>query len=197
MKHIALTETQVETLQDSLSHYNVLLKRQIAVCESRGTEGKHAADILKEKAYDISAVSDCLCRSLEGLSTEKQAYLLPDEEIRDLSEAAPLTEGGTVEDLLTEAAVVRDAVERAASELPAGPARAVLLLRGFYLLGVQRGGEAYRSALALQEDPKAEIAEPMPFYLSGTWTSLWAGELAQYSRAELKKLLEALGLWGL
>ena len=124
MKHIALTETQVETLQDSLSHYNVLLKRQIAVCESRGTEGKHAADILKEKAYDISAVSDCLCRSLEGLSTEKQAYLLPDEEIRDLSEAAPLTEGGTVEDLLTEAAVVRDAVERAASELPAGPARA-------------------------------------------------------------------------
>ncbi len=128
---------------------------------------------------------------------ENQAYLLPDEEIRDLSEAAPFTEGGTVEDLLNEAAVVRDAVERAVSELPAGPASAVLLLRGFYFLGVQRGGEAYRSALALQEDPKAEIAEPMPFHLSGTWTSLWAGELAQYSQAELKKLLEALGLWGL
>ena len=64
MKHIALTETQVETLQDSLSHYNVLLKRQIAVCESRGTEGKHAADILKEEAYVISDISAALRQAL-------------------------------------------------------------------------------------------------------------------------------------
>lgn len=124
---------------------------------------------------------------------DKQAYLLPDEEIRDLSEAAPLTEGGTVEDLLREAAVVRDAIERAVSELPAGPARAVLLLLGFYFLGIQRGGEAYRSELALQDDINAEIPGPMPFSLSELCTGLWVDELAQYSRAELKALLDKLG----
>ena len=64
MKHIALTENQVETLHDSLSHYNILLKRQIAVCESRGPEEKHAADILKEEAHDISGISAALRQAL-------------------------------------------------------------------------------------------------------------------------------------
>ena len=72
------------------------------------------------------------------LPMENQAYLLPDEEIRDLSEAAPFTEGGTVEDLLNEAAVVRDAVERAISELSAGPARMPPLPTG----GLPTGGES-------------------------------------------------------
>lgn len=124
----------------------------------------------------------------------KQAYFLPDEEIQNLSEAAPLTEGGTVEDLLREAAVVRDAIERAVPELPAGQARAVLLLLGFYFLGVQRGGEAYRSELALQESAKAESLEPASFSLSESCMGFWLDELSQYSRPELKALLDDLGL---
>ncbi len=151
----------------------------------------------------------CLAYGLEGLngtretkevfSMKNQAYFLPDEQVRDLSEATPLTEGGTIEDFISEAAVVKSAIERAAPELPADqfPAvlRAVLLMRGLYLLGVQRGGEAYRSLLELQEDLKAEIPDSMTFDLSDSCMELWASDLARYSRAELRELLEVLGLW--
>ena len=86
---------------------------------------------------------------------QRPAYILCDEDLKCLSEYTPYSEGdaflwvidigkkvggfwGIAED-------VAEAIAADAVHLCSGQARALLAMRAFYLLGVLRGGEAYRN----------------------------------------------------
>lgn len=91
----------------------------------------------------------------------KNKYILSDEDIRDLSDLTPFAEGDPVcflEDGDPECGFWAAAEEVAAAsavqaaKLETGQARALFHMRSFYLLGVIRGAEAYRSMLKDEEE---------------------------------------------
>lgn len=90
----------------------------------------------------------------------KNKYILSDEDIRDLSDLTPFAEGDPVVFLedgdtwgfwaAAEEVAAASAVQ--AAKLETGQARALFHMRSFYLLGVIRGAEAYRSMLKDEEE---------------------------------------------
>lgn len=92
----------------------------------------------------------------------EKKYILSDEDVRDLSDLTPFAEGDTVGFLedgdgygfwaAAEEIAVASAVQ--AAKLETGQARALFHMRSFYLLGVLRGAEAYRSMLTDEEKTK-------------------------------------------
>lgn len=128
----------------------------------------------------------------------EKKYILSDDELLDLSEAAPLTEGGTLEELLGEAQHVAEAVEKTGERLNGmdKKARALFYMRAFYFLGVLRGGEAYRASLLLDDDIKAEELPQAAFELSDSCTELFADELRLPGKPSetLKAIYKAVGL---
>ena len=77
----------------------------------------------------------------------KNKYILSDEDIRDLSDLTPFAEGDPVVFLED-----GDTWGFWAAKLETGQARALFHMRSFYLLGVIRGAEAYRSMLKDEEE---------------------------------------------
>lgn len=126
---------------------------------------------------------------------DENKYIFSDEELFELSESAPLTEGGTLEDILSEAQQVAAAIEKTGVDLSTlwPQARALFLMRGFYFLGILRGGEAYRATL-LDDIPGADDPQTVPFELSESCAELCAAELQGKPSETLKAIYRALGL---
>lgn len=126
---------------------------------------------------------------------DESKYILADDELLDLSESVPLTEGGLLEDLLEEAQQVAGAINRAGVDPSSldSRARALLFMRGFYFLGVLRGGEAYRATL-LDELSGADEPPTAQFELSECCTDMFARELEGEPTETVKAVYEAVGL---
>lgn len=122
--------------------------------------------------------------------------LLTLSEITTYAEGDPLcwgTEGGEiVGGFWPLAEEVAKATAAAAVMLSSGQARALLVMRSFYLLGVLRGGEAYRS-LVLDEEGEPEFKN-IPFTLDNLAAADFVDELSALSPEYFNRLLALLGL---
>ena len=65
----------------------------------------------------------------------------------------------------------------------ARPARALFLMRGFYFLGILRGGEAYRASLLLNDNLNADERPTVPFELSESCTDLFVQDVQSNQRS--------------
>lgn len=125
-----------------------------------------------------------------------EKYILPDDELMELSELAPLTEGGALDELLNEAKEVMRAIDAAKADdgvLVDDRAWALYLMRGFYFLGILRGGEAYRAAL-LDDVPGADEPPTVPFALSESCTDLFVKDLEGEPSETLEAIYKILDL---
>lgn len=120
-------------------------------------------------------------------STETGTPILTDEELVFLSESTPCTEGSPLIDFMSEAAEVVKSLSTFAAGTTDMRVRLLLLMRGFYFLGVLRGGEAYRGTLEDKDLP------PLPFDLSVSCTELFAGDLEDLTTADLDRVCAAVG----
>lgn len=125
-----------------------------------------------------------------------EKYILSDDELFDLSESAPLTEGGTLDELLDESKEVMRAIDAAKADdgvLVDDRAWALYLMRGFYFLGILRGGEAYRATL-LDDIPGADEPPAVPFALSESCTYLFAKDFEGEPSETLEAIYKILDL---
>ena len=130
-----------------------------------------------------------------------KSKILTDDELRALADWTDFSEGEGVgfREMSGDLAggfptILRDvgaAVAGEATRLP-GPERVLFLCRSFYLLGVLRGGEAYRDSLEC--DMEAELPEPLPFELDDFGAADFADGLLELKPEDRDKLLELLGL---
>ena len=131
---------------------------------------------------------------------QRPEYVLSDEALLSLSEYTPYSEGdaflwvidigkkvggfwGIAEDVARAIAV--DAVH-----LRSGQARALLAMRAFYLLGVLRGGEAYRFLVAGSDDEKPDFKD-LPFEV---YSDIFVDDLNELTPEEFNSMLALLGL---
>jgi len=123
-------------------------------------------------------------------------YILNDDELLELSEGVPLTEGGTLEDLLSEAEQVAEGIKKTEMSFSGLDlrAKALFYMRAFYFLGVLRGGEAYRGELLLDDDINAEELPRVPFELSDSCTELFADDLRGKPSETLNAIYKTVGL---
>lgn len=120
--------------------------------------------------------------------------ILPDEELHYLSEYTPYTEGGLLSEFEEEGQRVVQAIAQANIQVTDKRARRLLLLRGFYFLGVLRGAEAYRTTILEAVNPELPAPEPLPFELGEGCAQLFADDLNQLPRGELYRLCSVLGM---
>lgn len=120
-------------------------------------------------------------------------HILTDKDLMELSESVPMAEGGTMDAFISEAMVVKEAVEAVGIDLQKlrSRSKALFLMRTFYLLGVLRGGEAYRDAMCLEDDVDIEIEE-CPFSLDQNLAVMAAKELDNPGLDARKTLVEIL-----
>jgi len=134
----------------------------------------------------------------EARPANERNHILSDEEIRDLSDFTPFSEGDPIVFMddgepvcffweAAEQVVGAEAVE--AAKLTTGQARALFHMRSFYLLGVQRGAEAYRSMLSDEDEIK-----DMPFSLDAYAAGEFREELQQMPPDLFQRLCALLGL---
>lgn len=124
-------------------------------------------------------------------------YILSDENIRDLTDTTPFSEGdpvGFLEDgdgcgFWMAAEEVAEASAVQAAKLPAGQARALFHMRAFYFLGVLRGAEEYRSMLT----DKFEL-KTIPFSLDDGCSQEFRESLEAMPPEEFRRLCALLGL---
>lgn len=124
--------------------------------------------------------------------------ILEDDDIRLLSDGLPLGESGGLHDLMDEAEVIARAMAASGADLSGLGLRArlVLCFRAWYLLGAQRGAEAYRAELVAQNDSfkMAPPMQEMPFELIGDYTEFFADALADAPASILRRLYSVTGL---
>lgn len=127
---------------------------------------------------------------------KEKKYILSDDDLLELSEEAPLTEGGTLEDFLSEAEQVAGAVERTEVSFSGLDlrAKALFYMRAFYFLGMLRGGEAYRGELLLDDDINADIPDDLSFRLESGCADLFAADLQGKPSETLKAIYRAVGM---
>lgn len=127
---------------------------------------------------------------------KEKKYILSDDELLELSDSAPMIEGGTLEDFLSEAEQVAEAVQKAKVSFFGLDLRgkALFYMRAFYFLGVLRGGEAYREELLLDDDINAEELPQVPFELFNSCAELFADDLRGKPSETLKAIYKAVGL---
>lgn len=128
---------------------------------------------------------------------EENKYILPDDELMELSELAPLTEGGTLDDFLAEAKEVMRAIDEAEADdgvLVDDKAWALYLMRGFYFLGMLRGGEAYRAALLIDDGKSDDVPEAVPFALDKGCTDDFVWAVQGEPTETLTDIYKVLGL---
>ena len=128
-----------------------------------------------------------------------QSPILSDEDILTLSEYTPFSEGETVyfEDdgepacgFWGAAQEVAAASAAQAAKLKTGQARTLFHMRSFYLLGVLRGAEAYRSMLTDEAEEHREI----PFSLDELSAEDFREDLEQIPPEMFKRLCALLGI---
>lgn len=126
-------------------------------------------------------------------------YILSDADIMELSEGCPMTEGGTLDEFVEEAAVVSQAVAVAGVDLKQlrPNSRALFLMRAFYFLGILRGGESYREELRVIDELDSgaldnEIQETCPFSMVDWASQDMAEELDTPEFENRKRLIELL-----
>lgn len=127
---------------------------------------------------------------MDGIAKSTLPYFLG-MDLGDLLEAAPLSEEGGVVEFQAEARELTAAVEDMGIHLSKTKdqrARALFLMRGFYLLGVFRGGEAARAVLLDEE------AEKGRFVLSRACALLFLKELSGLSSFQLEANCKTIGL---
>lgn len=124
-------------------------------------------------------------------------HILSDKDLMELSESAPMPEGGTLEQFLQEADVVAQAVQATGVKLQQlhPSSRALFLMRAFYLLGVLRGGESYRGEMCITDDVDWE-AECCPFALVSWAAEDMAEELNNPEIEDRNLLIQLLELEG-
>ena len=130
---------------------------------------------------------------------QRPAYVLSDEALLSLSEYTPYSEGDAflwVIDMGKKvggfwgiAEEVARATAADAVHLRSGQARALLAMRAFYLLGVLRGGEAYRRLVAPEEEDEKLL--DLPFEVD---SELFAEDLEAMPPEWMARLLALLGL---
>lgn len=120
--------------------------------------------------------------------------ILTDEELRSLTEDVPFAEGDSLEAFLKEAAHVMEAVGNDGTDFGCLEyrARLVYLFRAFYFLGVLRGGEAYRWALA--SEAEADNEDAAAFQLDAACADLFVSELACAGPDKLRPVYDLLKL---
>lgn len=118
--------------------------------------------------------------------------ILSDEELRFLSEDTPYPEGGILSEFTEEGRIVVNAVTAAKPEWLDERVWQLLLLRGFYFLGVLRGAEAYRMSVLEKDDPDCPVPEPLPFTLEEGCVQLFADDLNGLPSTELEQLYTSL-----
>lgn len=77
-----------------------------------------------------------------------------------------------------------------AVHLRSGQARALLAMRAFYLLGVLRGGEAYRNLIVDSDGDEPEFKD-LPF---DVYSELFVADLKELTPEEFNSILALLGL---
>ncbi len=122
----------------------------------------------------------------------EKKYILPDDELLELSEGTPLTEGGTMEDFLSEAEQVAEGIKKTGVSFSGLDlrAKALFYMRAFYFLGVLRGSEAYRGELL----DNAEELPDVPFKLDDGCAELFADDLRGEPSETLKAIYKTVGL---
>lgn len=123
-----------------------------------------------------------------------ETILLENEELKFLSEYTPYAEGGILSEFEEEGKRVAKALAQVNTQVADKRAKRLLLLRGFYFLGVLRGAEAYRTVVLDEVKPEYPDADPLPFELDEVCAQLFADDLNQLSRGELDRLCAALGV---
>lgn len=112
-------------------------------------------------------------------------------DLADLSEGTPLSEEGGIVEFMAEARELGKALRGAGVDLAKTKnerVSALFLMRGFYLLGVFRGGESARAVLL---DEKAEKGR---FVLSRSCALLFLQELSGLSSFLLEARCKEIGL---
>lgn len=128
---------------------------------------------------------------------ETKKYILSDEDIRDLTDTTPFSEGesvGFLEDgdgcgfwLAAEEVAAASAAQ--AAKLTTGQARALFHMRSFYFLGVLRGAEEYRHTLT----DKFEL-KTIPFSLDDCCSEEFREDLENMLPEDFQRLCALLGL---
>lgn len=127
----------------------------------------------------------------------REHYILDDQTIRDFTDFTPYTEGGTVPDFIDEAEEVAKAIVKTGVEFNDEQARLLFLMRGFYLLGILRGGEEYRNTLqahheTMNPDAAQQEFQRLPFELSAFCAETFANDLNYLTSDELAQLWSVL-----
>lgn len=130
---------------------------------------------------------------------QRPEYVLSDEALLSLSETTLYGEGDNclwyVEDgkpvggFWSIAEEVARATAVDAVQISSGQGRAILAMRAFYLLGVLRGGEAYRRLVAPEEEYEKLLDLPFTVY-----SELFAEDLEAMPQEWMARLLALLGL---
>ena len=128
------------------------------------------------------------------MNVNLETILLENEELKFLSEYTPYAEGGILSEFEEEGKRVAKALAQVNTQVADKRAKRLLLLRGFYFLGVLRGAEAYRTVVLDEVKPEYPDADPLPFELDEVCTQLFADGLNQLSRGDLYRLCAALGV---
>ena len=128
------------------------------------------------------------------MNVNLETILLENEELKFLSEYTPYAEGGILSEFEEEGKRVAKALAQVNTQVADKRAKRLLLLRGFYLLGVLRGAEAYRTVVLDEVQPEHPDDDPLPFELDEVCAQLFADGLNQLSRGELYRLCAALGV---
>jgi len=133
------------------------------------------------------------------MTLERDEYMLDDDSIRDLSEGTNYTEGGTLEGFLEEAKVVVEAIKAAGAQSDDKQVQLLALMRGFYFLGILRGGESYRAELEALESLKGRPCEDnmlrsMSFELSAACADFFRRELEYLAPRGWEQINAILGI---
>lgn len=125
---------------------------------------------------------------------EKMKMYLSDDRVRETTEYVPWAENDTIDGFFCESEVVISAAGQC-SEQRSGAVQAAFILRAFYLLGVQRGAEDWRKAIAdeIGAEHTDNLFEPMGFVLDEGCSADVVDDFRLY-REEIEGILARLGL---
>lgn len=94
---------------------------------------------------------------------ERNHYILDEESLRELADGTPYAEGDPLDAFLEEGKEVVRALEQVGAVSKDQRVRLLTMMRGFYFLGILRGGEAYRDTLQSADEVNEPGTEPVEF----------------------------------